>query len=161
MKIYRTARGRRIDMSRVVADHAEAIAVTGSSVRMNARGDILGRGGRVAVPVQQRSDPERAVARAVARPDAPLPPAVARRAHEAVRAKPAEVATRAARDEEADREAALRTAEATARVTRERAGSVAEHGDVADVDVDDDRVDRNDTNANAAEGGRGRRRRKG
>jgi hypothetical protein len=47
----RTVRGKEIDMATLVAANDETLAV--SNINTNARGDILGPGGRIEVPAQE------------------------------------------------------------------------------------------------------------
>ncbi len=44
---YRSFKGVPIDMDALIARNQDAVAVTGSGARLNARGDILGQGGVV------------------------------------------------------------------------------------------------------------------
>ena len=46
-----TVRGKEIDMATLVAANDETLAV--SNINTNARGDILGPGGRIEVPAQE------------------------------------------------------------------------------------------------------------
>ncbi len=55
--LVRTARGRGLDMNQLARANESEIAVTGGGLSMNARGDILGRSGKV---VRSREDLERA-----------------------------------------------------------------------------------------------------
>ena len=45
MAIYKSAKGKTIDMGRLVSQNELAVAV--SNVQINARGDILGPGGQI------------------------------------------------------------------------------------------------------------------
>lgn len=45
MAIYKTAKGKTIDMGRLVSQNELAVAV--SNVQINARGDMLGPGGQI------------------------------------------------------------------------------------------------------------------
>lgn len=45
MAIYKTAKGKEIDMSRLTSQHETTVAV--SNVKINARGDELGPGGQI------------------------------------------------------------------------------------------------------------------
>ena len=47
----RTVRGKEIDMATLVAANDKTVAV--SNINMNARGDILGPGGKIEVPAQE------------------------------------------------------------------------------------------------------------
>ena len=45
--IVRTARGLMLDMNRIAKENPNSIAMTAGGVSMNARGDIIGRGGKI------------------------------------------------------------------------------------------------------------------
>lgn len=45
--IVKTARGDRIDMAKLTRENPNEIAMTGGGLSMNARGDILGKGGKI------------------------------------------------------------------------------------------------------------------
>lgn len=45
MAVYKTAKGKEIDMSRLAGQHETTLAV--SNVKINARGDELGPGGQI------------------------------------------------------------------------------------------------------------------
>jgi len=47
MAIVKTARGAALDMGALTAQNEDAIAVTGGGRQMNARGDLLGSGGKI------------------------------------------------------------------------------------------------------------------
>jgi|694.fasta_scaffold138401_3 hypothetical protein len=51
MAIYKSAKGKTIDMGRLVSQNELAVAV--SNVQINARGDILGPGGQI---IRKQSD---------------------------------------------------------------------------------------------------------
>lgn len=55
--IVRTTRGKTLDMNRLSKDNPNSVAMTAGGISMNARGDILGRGGRV---IKTREEVERA-----------------------------------------------------------------------------------------------------
>lgn len=55
--IVKTARGDRIDMAKLTRENPNEIAMTGGGLSMNARGDILGKGGKI---VKTREAIERA-----------------------------------------------------------------------------------------------------
>lgn len=50
----RTNRGKYIDMDALAKKHEHTIAVTGGGASMNARGDLIGLGGKVIKKVEQR-----------------------------------------------------------------------------------------------------------
>jgi len=54
--IVRTARGDYIDMNKITRENPTEVAMTGGGLSMNARGDILGRGGKI---IKTREDLER------------------------------------------------------------------------------------------------------
>ena len=116
MAVYRTARGRLIDMDKITRDRQDTIAVTGSPIVVNARGDVLGRGGKPVKPVRMRDNPEASVAHAVAHQDrASVDRKTARKAQEALRATPAEVQRMALETERREREEAAARAETAAK----------------------------------------------
>lgn len=55
--LVRTSRGSLIDMNRLAKDNGDIVAITAGGVSMNARGDILGSGGRI---IKTREELERA-----------------------------------------------------------------------------------------------------
>lgn len=59
--LVRTARGEMIDMMRLFRDNEDSIAITGGGVSMNARGDLLGPGGKI---IKTREDFEKDIAAA-------------------------------------------------------------------------------------------------
>jgi len=50
---HRSMRGKMIDLDVMGAANQDTIAVTGGGLRMNARGDILGPGGKVVKKIEQ------------------------------------------------------------------------------------------------------------
>lgn len=59
----RTNRGKYIDMDALAQKHEHTIAVTGGGTSMNARGDLIGLGGRVIKKVEQREKESEALIR--------------------------------------------------------------------------------------------------
>lgn len=59
--LVRTARGEMVDMMRLFRDNEDSIAITGGGISMNARGDLLGPGGKI---IKTREDFEKDIAAA-------------------------------------------------------------------------------------------------
>lgn len=53
MVTHRSMRGKTIDMVALMGAHSDTIAVTGGGTLMNARGDILGPGGKIVKKIEQ------------------------------------------------------------------------------------------------------------
>lgn len=53
MVLHRTMRGKTLDLQALGAANEGTIAVTGGGMSMNARGDILGPGGKVVKKIEQ------------------------------------------------------------------------------------------------------------
>ena len=131
MAVRRTFRGRLIDMSRVLEEAGDTIAVTGSSVRMNARGDVLGRGGKVVVPVSMRENPEAVTARVVATGPGPMPRSEVDRAMDSAFRPPEEVQKMARKTDEEERAKAKAMADAAVEIAHETASRAAAESDDA------------------------------
>lgn len=58
--LVRSLKGKLVDITSLMKENENAIAVTGSGVRMNARGDLLGPGGKV-IKTKEELDKEYAV----------------------------------------------------------------------------------------------------
>lgn len=54
--LVRTMKGKLIDITSLLSENENTVAVTGSGLRMNARGDILGPGGKV---IKKKEDLEK------------------------------------------------------------------------------------------------------
>jgi len=57
--IYKTAGGRTVDMNKLRMQNEKAIAV--GNMNVNARGDLLGKGGKIVKTVSQRTREEKRV----------------------------------------------------------------------------------------------------
>lgn len=58
--LVRSLKGKLVDITSLLKENENAIAVTGSGIRMNARGDLLGPGG-VVIKTKEELDKEYAV----------------------------------------------------------------------------------------------------
>ena len=52
-KIYKSMQGKLVDMDKLKITNETTVAVTGNSIKMNARGDRLGPGGKI---IKKRED---------------------------------------------------------------------------------------------------------
>lgn len=57
MDTHKTIKGRPVDMNRLRTENERAVAV--GNMKVNAKGDLLGRGGKVEKTVQQRTREEK------------------------------------------------------------------------------------------------------
>lgn len=58
--LVKTIKGKLIDITTIISENENTIAVTGSGIRMNAKGDILGPGGQI-IKKKEELDKEYAV----------------------------------------------------------------------------------------------------
>lgn len=58
--LVRSLKGKLVDITALIKENENAIAVTGSGVRMNARGDLLGPGGTI-IKTKEELDKEYAI----------------------------------------------------------------------------------------------------
>lgn len=56
MAMVRTAKGKMLDMNQLRDSNSDVVAITGGGISMNARGDIIGSGGKI---LKRREDIER------------------------------------------------------------------------------------------------------